>query len=107
MNWQHIECTQSSPPSATGRESFRDVLLLDRLRAALRRINLDDDDNEWLDEGRINQAISHLTRPQATSLLEVNEELTEKLRVGAIVEGVDHWDGGRARTVHFVDWKSP
>jgi type I restriction enzyme R subunit len=107
MGWQHIECTQSSPPSVTGRESFRDVLLLDRLRSSLRRINLNEDGNEWLDEGRINQAISQLTRPQATSLLEINEELTEKLLRGATVEGVDGWDGGRTRTVHFVDWISP
>ncbi|MGX4657377.1 type I restriction endonuclease subunit R [Micromonospora sp. SCSIO 07396] len=106
MGWRHVECTQSSPPGVTGRESFRDVLLLGRLGAALRRINLDDDGNEWLDDGRINQVISQITRPQATSLLEVNEELTEKLLLGVTVEGVDGWDGGRARTVHFIDWKS-
>jgi type I restriction enzyme R subunit len=106
MGWERIECSQSSPPSATGRESFRDVVLLDRLRSALGRINLDDDGNEWMDNGRINQAISHLTRPQATSLLETNEELTEKLLRGVSVEGIDGWDGGRNRTVQFVDWAS-
>jgi type I restriction enzyme, R subunit len=106
MGWQHIECAQSDAPSDTGRESFRDVLLLDRIRASLRRINLDDDGNEWLDEGRINQAVSQLARPQATSLLEINEELTEKLVLGVTVEGVEGWDGGRARSVHFVDWIS-
>lgn len=107
MGWQHIECTPSSMPSATGRETFRDVLLLTQLRAALRRINRDDEGNEWLDEGRINQAVSQLTRHQATSLLEVNEELTEKLLLGVPVEGVSGWDGGRSRTVHFIDWTSP
>ncbi|MBQ0977862.1 type I restriction endonuclease subunit R [Micromonospora sp. M61] len=101
MGWEHIECAHSSRPNDTGRESFNDVLLLDRVRAALRRINIDDDGNQWLDDGRINQAISRLTRPQAKSLLEINEELVETLLRGVIVDG---WDGGRARTIHFVDW---
>ena len=104
LGWQHIEPARGDLPSATGRESFREVLLLDRLRSALRRINRDDMGREWLVESRINQAISQLTRPQATSLLEVNEELTDLLLGGATVDGVDGWDGGRARTVHFIDW---
>jgi type I restriction enzyme, R subunit len=104
MGWAHLEPAKSDPPSVTGRGSFRDVLLLDRLRAALRRINLNDDGEEWLDEGRISQAISQLTRPQATSLLEINEELTERLLLGATVEGVEGWDGGRDHTIQFIDW---
>ena len=104
MGWQHIEPARSDQPVATGRESLREVLLIDRLRAALRRVNRDADGNEWLDEGRISQAISQLTRPQATSLLEINEELTERLLLGVTVDGVPGWDGGRARTVHFVAW---
>ncbi|MGH3517541.1 MAG: type I restriction endonuclease subunit R [Micromonosporaceae bacterium] len=106
MGWRHIEPARSDLPAVTGRESFREVLLLDRLRAALRRINLDDHGREWLDDGRISQAISQLTQPPATSLLEINEEVTERLLLGATVDGVDGWDGGRFRTVHFVDWMS-
>jgi type I restriction enzyme R subunit len=52
----------------TGRESFRQVILLDRMRTALRQIHRDDRGAEWLDEGRISQATSQLTRPRATSL---------------------------------------
>ncbi|MEU0151544.1 type I restriction endonuclease subunit R [Micromonospora fulviviridis] len=104
MGWQHIEPAKSDPPPTTGRESFREVLLLNRLKAALRRINLDDEGNEWLDDGRISQAISQVTRPRATSLLEINEELTERLLLGVTVEGVPGWDGGRDRTVQFIAW---
>jgi type I restriction enzyme R subunit len=104
MGWSHIESAKSDPPSVTGRIGFHEVLLLDRLRAALRRVNLDDDGKEWLDDGRISQALSQLTRPQANSLLEINEELTERILLGATVEGVPGWDGGRDRTVHFIDW---
>ncbi|WP_256093000.1 type I restriction endonuclease subunit R [Micromonospora aurantiaca (nom. illeg.)] len=104
MGWRHIEPAKSDPSSVTGREGFGEVLLLDRLRAAVRRVNLDGVGNEWLDEGRVSQAISQLTRPRATSLLEMNEELTERLLLGATVEGVEGWEGGRDRTVHFIDW---
>lgn len=106
MGWKHIEATKSDPPSITGRDSFRETILLDRLRPALRRINRDDDDSEWLNDGRINQAISQLSRPQATSLLEINDELTEKLLRGVTVEGVPGWDGGRDRIVQ-VPWILP
>jgi type I restriction enzyme, R subunit len=106
MGWKHIESARSDSPSVTGRESFRDVLLLDRLRAALRRINLDDNGREWLSDDRISQAVSQLTRPQASSLLEINEGLTEKLLRGVTIEGIPGWGGGRDRTVHFIDWTS-
>jgi len=39
--------------NAWGRTSFRDVLLHDDMKQALRRINRDDEGKEWLDDGRI------------------------------------------------------
>ncbi len=105
MGWQHVGPARSSPPSVSGRESFREVILTDRLRAALRRINRDDSGAEWLDEGRISHAVSQLTRPRATSLPEINEELTDRLLLGTTIEGVEGWDGGRDRVVQFIDWE--
>ncbi|MEU7944147.1 HsdR family type I site-specific deoxyribonuclease [Micromonospora taraxaci] len=107
MGWRRVGGGKVEPSGVAERENFRDVLLLDRLRAALRRINLDEDGREWLDDGRISQAVSQLTRPRATSVLEINEELTGKLLHGVTVEGVPGWDGARDRTVHFIDWTSP
>src|SRR5690625_6884066 len=60
----------------TGRTSLREAVLELPLRAALRRINPDDDGREWLDESRLGQAVSALTRPQSRTLIEINEELT-------------------------------
>ena len=40
MRWSHIEGSKWDP-SASHRETFRDVVLSGHLRAAIRRINLD------------------------------------------------------------------
>src|SRR5438093_3026853 len=81
-------------PSATGRSSFRDVLLHDDLRKALRRINLNDHGNEWLDEGRIATAVSAIERIAPPKLMEANQAATELLLKGTTVEGVPGWDQG-------------
>ncbi|GAA1084976.1 type I restriction endonuclease subunit R [Nocardiopsis metallicus] len=88
----------------SGRSSYTQTLLELPLRSALRRINLDDDGREWLDESRIEQAVSALTRPQARTLIEINEELTGLLLVGTEVDGVEGWHGGRRQSVRFIDF---
>lgn len=94
-------------PSASGRESFRDVLLVDDLRKALRKINLDSQGQPWLDEARLSTAVSALQRLGAPKLIEANQAATELLHKGVAVEGLPGWDGGRARTVQFFDWDRP
>ncbi|NYE48311.1 type I restriction enzyme R subunit [Spinactinospora alkalitolerans] len=106
MGWIFLPGTRTSPAD-TGRTSFRETVLEDRLKAALRRINLDDAGREWLDESRLNQAVGALTRPQARTLIETNEELIAKILVGAEVEGVEGWNHGRTRTVRFIDFEQP
>ncbi|WP_017574345.1 type I restriction endonuclease subunit R [Nocardiopsis kunsanensis] len=86
------------------RRSPREPLLEGTLRSALRRINPDDDGREWLDEGRLSQAVSALTRPKSRSLVEINEELTALLLTGTQVDGVEGWRGGRRQTVRFIDF---
>ncbi|RMH17338.1 MAG: type I restriction endonuclease subunit R [Acidobacteria bacterium] len=82
------------------------MLRRDELRAAIRRINLRDGE-PWLDEGRISQAASALERIGSKRLIEANEAATRLLHDGVAVEGLPGWDGGRARTVHYVDWEHP
>lgn len=106
MGWSHIEGDKYEA-AATGRDSFRDVVLSDRLRSALRRINLDTNGDEWLDDARLAQVESALLKPASMKLLEINEELTEVLVTGVAVEGLPEWDGGRNQTVRFVDWEHP
>ena len=103
MGWKHTTGSLHDP-SATGRESFREVLLLGDLKQALRRINLDPDGKPWLDDGRITQAVNALQRLGTARLLEANQTATELLLTGTGVDGVEDWEQGRGRTVHFMDW---
>ena len=84
MGWTHIAGAQEDTASGhkkfhlLGRSDFQKTLLRDRLEAVLRRLNRNDDGSEWLDDRRINQAISHLERPTAKDFIAINEELHEK-----------------------------
>jgi type I restriction enzyme R subunit len=102
MGWKIITGSLDHP-SVTGRESFRDVFILDDLKRALKRINLRDG-NPWLDDARAAQAAAALERITALRLMEANQEATELLLRGTSVEGLPDWDQGRPQTVHFIDW---
>lgn len=103
MDWPHLAgSTENS--AVTGRTSFREVLLQDHLRAALRRINRGPGGEEWLDESRCSQAISTLERIPALKLMEANEKATALLLTGTQVEGLRGWDEGRDQTIHYIDW---
>src|SRR5690242_3610081 len=106
LGWAHVEGSKSDL-EATGRGSFREVFLEGQLRDAIRRINLDTTGAQWLDGGRVSQAVGALLRPKAVRLIEINQELTERLLLGTTVDGVEGWDNGRDRTVQFIDWEHP
>ena len=53
------------------------------------------------------QAVNALLRLGTGKLLEANQAATELLLKGAVVDGVEGWDQGRGRTVHFIDWDNP
>jgi type I restriction enzyme R subunit len=106
MDWSLIEGSKTDP-QATEREGFRDIVLSGRLRAALRRINVDDQGAEWLDESRVAQAEAALLRPTAPKLIEANQEVTALLLSGTTVDGIEERDAGRGQTIHYIDWEHP
>lgn len=106
MGWK-LTTGNLDDSSVTGRASFREVFIQADLRKALRRINPDRDGQPWLDEDRITQAVNALSRLGTAKLLEANEKATDLLYKGTVVDGVEGWDHGRGRTVHFIDWETP
>ncbi|GDY34037.1 hypothetical protein GTS_56700 [Gandjariella thermophila] len=60
MGWTHLAAlTEDGRP--TGRASFRETMLEDRLRAKLRELNTEDG-QVWLDDRRLSQAVAVLHR---------------------------------------------
>lgn len=106
LGWTHTP-GDLADPTATLRASFAEVLLEPDLRDALARINPGPDGESWLDEPRIAQAIAALQRHGARKVMEANQAVTERLQSGTAVEGLPGWDGGRSRTLHYLDWNHP
>jgi type I restriction enzyme R subunit len=106
MGWQHLE-GDIDVPYLTERESFRDVLLIDRLRQKVKDINLTEDGTPWLDDHRINQIISKLERITSPKLIEANKEAFEYIVRGIDVEGDPVLHGGKEKTVKLIDFDNP
>lgn len=108
MGWTHVEGADEDPSTGRkdyhllGRSDFQQTLLRDRLEAALRRLNRNKDGSEWLDDRRINQAISQLERPTARDFIAINEELHDKIVRGVNVSGPD---GEHERRVRFIGFE--
>ncbi|AFY47533.1 type I site-specific deoxyribonuclease, HsdR family [Nostoc sp. PCC 7524] len=99
MGWQYIEGNWDNP-AITERDNFKQVLLTQRLKAAIKRINLDDNGNPWLDDIQVQTAVSQLERLGANKLMEANQAATELLLKGTTVLGQD----GKQHTVHFIEF---
>lgn len=106
LGWQIIEGSKSDP-SVTGRDSFRGSILEDRLRASLLKINPGPDGLPWLDDARLAEVVSSLTRSEVGKLIELNERMTERLLEGLPVAGLPDWDQGRSQRVRFIDFDNP
>lgn len=105
MGWQWLE-GDTDVPELTERNNFREVLLKDRLAAALRKLN-PRDGQPWLDDIRIARAIRDLEQAAGHRLLEVNQAATELLLKGTVVDGLPDWDHGRPQPVKFIDFENP
>ncbi|GAA4552750.1 type I restriction endonuclease subunit R [Amycolatopsis samaneae] len=110
MGWRHVrgsapDAAVPTDPKQSFRLSFAEPVLESVLRRKLRQLNLDPNDEEWLDERRITQVVGELTRLGTTSLLEANTAATERLLKGTSVEGLVGWDGGRNQQIQFIDWE--
>lgn len=110
MGWTHLvgarrDIPKPVDPAASGRQSFAEVFLYERLRNAIHAINLGPDGTPWLDDQRISQAVGALDRLGVTDPVEANQKATALLLDGITVDGLPGWDGGREQRVHFIDWR--
>ena len=109
MGWNYL-AGDLDRPAKTGRTSFAEVVQEATLRRQLAAINLREVAGvaqPWLDEERVTQAVGAITRIPAHRLMEANRIATEVLQGGITVDGLAGWDGGRAQTIHYIDWDHP
>lgn len=86
-------------PSITFRESFAEVVIEQKLKAALLRIN------PWLEEDQLHAIVREMTVPGVTGgLIENNQYILEKLIENTSAE---NRKTGRPDTVHFIDFTNP
>ena len=98
MGWQ-AQTGNMDDPVLTGRDSFKQVISEATLRERLRAINPGPDGQPWLDDARLSEAVSALTRHGQRGLMEANQAVTELLLKGLTVEGLPRL-GRRARPDH-------
>ena len=106
LGWSHVEGSLDDP-SLTERSSFTEVVQEGPLRTQLRALNLGPDGKPWLDDTRLSEAVSAITRLGTHRLMEANQKATELLIKGLTVEGLSGWDGGRGQTIRYIDWDTP
>lgn len=103
MGWT-AQTGSKDDPALTGRASFKEVFAEATLRERLRAINPGPDGQPWLDEARLSEAVSALTRHGHRGLMEANQAVTDLLLKGLTVEGLPGWDGGRGQTIRYIAW---
>lgn len=106
LGWQHVAGSLDDP-AATGRSGFAQVVQEGVLRAQLRTLNPGPDGTPWLDEARLDEAVSAITRLDTHKLTEANEKATGLLVRGLTVDGLPGWHGGRGQTIQYIDWDTP
>jgi type I restriction enzyme, R subunit len=106
LGWHTVEGSKADS-AITERESFRGSILEERLRAALVKINPGPGGAPWLDDSRLSEVVSSLTRSEVGKLIELNERMTERLLEGVSVSGLPDWDQGRSQRVQFIDFDHP
>ena len=102
MGWQNLEGDRYNP-SITERENFKQVLLIQRLRKAIKNINRDENDQPWLDDDQIETAINTLERAVTSqNLIEANQIITELLIKGTNIED----NNQKNHPIHYIDYQN-
>lgn len=84
------------------REGPKEVVLVRRLEAALKRLN------PWLSDDNVHKAVRAITHVQATGLIDANEKIHSTLVYTLSLEqDIGDGLGRRNHTVHFIDFDNP
>lgn len=100
MGWTHVRGPE------VGTLDISRPLLVDRLDAALRRINVRAADGQpWMDSTDVDRSIDELSSVSlGTGIAEANFAATDLLLSGYVLPGPSAAHGGASATVQYVEW---
>lgn len=104
LGWETVNCFEEifGAYSTLGRETSNEVVLVERLRPALERLNPN------LPQDAIQLAIQELTRDRSLmSMTQANREIYKLLKDGVKVSFRNHLGEEAYETVFVIDWKNP
>ncbi len=81
------------------RESLKQVVLVPRLAAAIKKLN------PWISDDNVHKAVRAITGLQVTSLIEASEKLHTRLTGGIALEQ-DLGDGKKSQDVRYIDFEN-
>ncbi|MTI71434.1 MAG: type I restriction endonuclease subunit R [Firmicutes bacterium] len=104
LGYKYIHGKELTPESGA-RETYREVILQDRLEKALKKLN------PWINNTNLNKAIHHISRADnlGASLLEINEKIYDvivKLKL-SLEQDLDGSGRKQYNTVKYIDFDNP
>ena len=101
LGWRYIPGKALSPEHVNGERAYlRDVVLVKRLEAAIKRIN------PWISDENLRKVSREVTHPNCTGLMEYNHGFYQTLVSYLSVEQ-DLGKGRKGQTVKLVDFEQP
>ena len=101
LGWEVITLEMKhQKPIESGRDSFDDVILLQKLRESLARIN------DWMDDEQIEQAVRTITNISGGDLLANNQHVLQLLLEGTPADR-NRKTGAVSPTINYIDFKHP
>lgn len=104
LNYEFIHGDKLTPEQGE-RESLNEVILIERFKRSLQRLN------PWMDDGNLNKAVRFLSRADSlgTDLLEINEKIYDAVvnLTYALEQDLDGSGHKNFHTVNFIDWDNP
>jgi type I restriction enzyme R subunit len=99
LKWEVIRLDmKTQKPEESFRDSFAEVVMLPKLREALRQIN------PWMDDDQVEEAVRRITTPVGGDLLENNQRVLKLLLEGTSV-AENRRTGERSPAVNYVDFE--
>ena len=98
LYWDVMRLDKAQQPADTGRESFEEVVMVDKLREALHDIN------SWMNSDQITEAVEQITSFHGRELIAENQAVLELLIKGGTVYSEEE---KLNKPFNFIDFKKP